>query len=163
MEKQQRVQAAFELVDAQTQCARALCTKLTTSDNPAYNQLLELVVRMLDQFTFEIRSEMYRNGEIELNGVRHKASTGSELTAMQAALDCYENAMNRTAQAHTRAMLDRQYCELQRAFERLVSFHRLASAAHADNDICADIHVLRSPQEYPLNPLQLFPIHEEDE
>src|SRR5215467_14042750 len=121
MEKEQRVKATFELIHAQTRCARTLCAKLGAWNDPAYKQLLELVVRMLDQFTFEIRSEMYKNGEMDCNGFLSKdVGGGSELIALQAALECYENALNATAQRGTRAMLSRQYFDLQRAYEHLV-------------------------------------------
>ena len=134
MEKEQRVKATFELIHAQTRCARTLCAKLAAWDDPAYKQLLELVVRMLDQFTFEIRSEMYRNGETDFNGFLFKeVGAGSELIAIQAALECYENALSTTAQERTRAMLSRQYFDLQRAYEHLVGFHGLEpTALHAE-------------------------------
>jgi hypothetical protein len=130
MEKEQRVKATFELIHAQTRCARTLCAKLAGWDDPAYKQLLELVVRMLDQFTFEIRSEMYKNGEMDFNGFLFKeVGAESELIAIQAALDCYENALNTTVRERTRAMLSRQHFDLQKAYERLVGFHRLVSTA----------------------------------
>ena len=135
MEKEQQVRATFELVHAQTRCARTLCAQLAAWDDPAYKQLLERVVRMLDQFTFEIRSEMYRSGEMDFNGFLYKeVGTESELIAIQAVLDCYDNVLNMTAQAKIRAMLSRQSRDLQRAYERIVGFHRLAFTAGPAKD-----------------------------
>jgi len=127
MERAERLKAILELIESQMQSYRIFRTKLASSDDPADKELLEQIARLLDRFTFEIRTEIRRTGEMDLDGSRsQEIDKDSELLALQTTIDRYEDALSSTGKAHTRAMLNRQHLELQQAYEQLLARHRAA-------------------------------------
>src|SRR2546425_3569219 len=113
----ERLKVILRLVNSQTHSGCVFRTRSATAANAAYKELLEQIARELDQFTFEIRTEIRRAGETDSNIFQFKETGNeseheSEVEALQATLDSYEEAISSTANAHTRAMLKRQKSEL---------------------------------------------------
>ncbi len=127
MDTVERLNVILRLVYSQMHSGSVFRTKSETASDAAYKELLEQIARELDQFTFEIRTEIRRAGDTDHNIFQLKeAGNDSEVEALQATLDSYEEAIRGTANAHTRAMLKRQQSELQQAYERLLASHRAA-------------------------------------
>ena len=127
MDTVERLKLILRLVYSQMHSGCVFRTKSATASDAAYKELLEQIARELDQFTFEVRTEIRRAGETDSNILQlRETGTDSEVEALQATLDSYKEAIGSTANAHTRAMLKRQQSELQQAYERLLASHRAA-------------------------------------
>jgi len=127
MDTVDRLKVILRLVYSQMHSGSVFRGKSEMASDAAYKELLELIARELDQFMFEIGAEIRRSGETDHNILQlREAGNGSEVEALQATLDSYEEAISSTANAHTRAMLRRQRSELQQAYERLLASHRAA-------------------------------------
>ena len=127
MDTVERLKVILRLVYSQMHSGCVFRTKSETASDAAYKELLEKIARELDQFMFEIRTEIRRAGETDHNiSQLREPGNESEVEALQATLGSYEEAIRNTASAHTRAMLKRQQPELRQAYERLLDSHRAA-------------------------------------
>jgi hypothetical protein len=122
-----------KLVEACKQCSDLFRVGTANDDNPAFRQFAKETVEKLDQFGFELQTEIRRLGSEKLIPPHSESiPQDSEILALrseislQLALDMYEQALNTTIPSHARAMIKRQYFEIQQACEQLVSLRRVA-------------------------------------
>jgi hypothetical protein len=111
----------IKLVDACNQTSRRFAHEGANASNPAIRQFAGNVAEKLDQFKFELETEMRRLGGGHPTPSRTEEKQHSAEMALRCTLDDYRGALNLPVSAHARAMIKRQYSELQKAYEQLIA------------------------------------------
>ena len=114
-------------------------TAASTDIGATLQRFAEALHPKLEQFEFELRRELRRLG-VEA-ALTCQASTASLRPACEMILESYRAALVSNVTAHTRAMLSRQFAEMELAYAELASIHHIASGdSHTENVVSA-IHV----------------------
>ena len=110
----------FKLIDASTQCRQIFHAAADTLTDPVYKEVVENVQQRLDQFGIELRNEIRRIGQADLDQLPFESLHGNSCNrALRRMLDYYEQAFNCHITPHTRAMLNRQYSDLQQIYREM--------------------------------------------
>ena len=110
----------FKLIDASTQCRQIFHAAADTLTDPVYKEVVENVQQRLDQFGIELRNEIRRLGDADLDQLRFEPLQENSCDrALRRMLDYYEQAFNCHITPHTRAMLSRQYSDLQQIYHEM--------------------------------------------
>ena len=113
LDKSKAVHSLFKLIDACTQCRQIFHAFAPALTNPVHKNLVETIGQKLGQFGIELRNEIRRLGEADLDQLRFESLQGNSCDrALRRMLDYYEQAFNCPVSPHTRAMLTRQYTDL---------------------------------------------------
>ena len=95
--------------------------------DPAYKELAGKIEEKSDQFALELRNEIRRLSDTELDLFRFERIPGdSEIIALHSVLDCYEQVLNTSMPTHTRAMIARQHADSLAAYDHLLAFKQAA-------------------------------------
>ena len=117
MDKDKAAHNLLRLVDACTQCRQIFHGTGETLNNLLYKNVVEEIQQKLEQFGIELRNEIRRLGEADLDHVRFESLQESACNrSLRRMLDYYEQAFNCHITPHTRAMLNRQYSDLQQIY-----------------------------------------------
>ena len=117
LDKSKAAQSLFQLIDACTQCRQIFHVFAETLTNPVHKNLVETIQQKFDQFGIELRNEIRRLGEADLEQLRFESLRGNSCDrALRRMLDYYEQAFNCPVSPHTRAMLTRQYTDLHQIY-----------------------------------------------
>ena len=128
LDKAETTHSLFKLMDACTQCRQIFHACAGSLTNPTHTNALDRIPQKLEQFGFELRNEIRRLGQHEDFVIfRFESIQGySGTLALDHMLDCYQEAFNSPLTSHTRAMLNRQFSDLQRACQELDSVSKAA-------------------------------------
>jgi len=115
----------IKLVEAVHHTARLFATGAASKDvNARFRKFAEKIHGTAEQFEFELQTELMR-----LSARRAAVSDNpntSERAAFEALLEAYREALASNITAHARAMVTRQFQEMQRAYEEFASTHLAA-------------------------------------
>jgi hypothetical protein len=131
--KVEPLRAISKLVDACNQCSELLLLGSVSTAEPAFHDFAQNLHMKFEQFRFELQTEIRRLGGVNPDAFRPEpVPDDSDILAvrteisLQLALDNYQHALNTTLPAHARAMIKRQYTDIEQAYRELVSFYRAA-------------------------------------
>ena len=94
--KAESIKRVAKLVEKVHECEQAMAA----AGNPMHEKV--------EQFGFELRTELGRLGGGEVSGLNLGTAASDPGAAIESALDHYRQALNSNVPAHTRAMLIRQ-------------------------------------------------------
>ena len=121
------------LVDTCSQSSELLLLGSVSTAESTFRKLAQELHRKFDQFRFELQTEMRRLGGSSADAfLPEPVPDDSDIVAVRAeislqlALDTYQQALNSALPAHARAMIKRQYGDIEQAYRELVSLHRAA-------------------------------------
>jgi hypothetical protein len=126
------ITAMIKLVDTCNQSSRLFFIANPKATNIQFQQLALTSWQKLNQFEFELKTELRRLGGIESNRSNFEvpndaiALTGQCVTSLQLLLEHYDSAIETTLSAHARAMVMRQAHEIRQAYEKLVVLSQAA-------------------------------------
>src|SRR5688572_14710312 len=127
------IKAMSKLVEACNECAELLLLGSVSTAEPTFQQLAHKLHKKFEQFRFELQIEIRRCFGADPAVPRSEPMTAdSDILAIRAeislqlALDHYQHALNTAVTAHARAMIKRQYSDIEQAYRELVSLHRAA-------------------------------------
>lgn len=123
-----------KLVDACSQCSQLFRVGAATVADPGFRHSADRIRHKLDQFAFELQTESRRLGGGEFGPSRYEPipDDADILTlrceiSLQLVLDQYQQTLNASnLPAHARAMIKRQYFDLQTLYESVVALRRAA-------------------------------------
>lgn len=134
MIKPESITSIFKLVDACNQCSQLFRVAAVSGADSVFQDNANQIRHKLDQFGFELQTETRRiGGGDDFGPSRYEPipDDADILTlrceiSLQLILDQYQQALNTNLPAHARAMVKRQYFEIQNAYENMVSLRRAA-------------------------------------
>lgn len=134
MIKTEPITSIFKLVDTCNQCSQLFRVGAASVADPTFRQSADKIRQKLDLFGFELQTESRRLGGDEFGGSRYDPipDDADILTlrceiSLQLVLDHYQQALNASnLPAHARAMIKRQYFDLQQLYEDVVALRRAA-------------------------------------
>jgi hypothetical protein len=120
------INAMMKLVDACNQSSRLFFVVSPATTNPAFQQLALAAWQKLSQFEFELKIELRRlggmdSGRTEFAAIPRDPSILAQecRTSLEILLRQYEETLQTTLSAHARAMITRQFQEIQKHHEKL--------------------------------------------
>ena len=127
LDKSKAAHSLFKLLDACTQCRQIFHASAATLTDEVHKKLVDTIHQKLDQFGIELRNEIRRLGDADLDQLRFESlqenSCGRALRRM---LDYYDQAFKSPLRPHTRAMLTRQYTDLHQIYRYINWLDRAA-------------------------------------
>src|SRR5688572_32242187 len=112
----------IKLIEAVHHAARLFAAGAASKDvNARFRKFAEKIHGTAEQFEFELQTELMR-----LSARRAAVSDNpntSERAAFEAVLEAYRDVLASNITAHARAMVTRQFQEMQRAYEEFASSH----------------------------------------
>jgi hypothetical protein len=113
--KAECISRIVKLIDAVHRVSEMLGGKDQTLSPPAFQGWAEKNRIEVERFEFELRTELNRLGA-EWPGLRYDSLPDLKVR-LEKTLELYQSALNSANPAHTRAMLMRQFLEVQRMYD----------------------------------------------
>ncbi len=123
--KAEPIKRIVKLVDVVNRCSQVLIAAYEARAESAFQQFVQKMQKKMEQFGFELQTELGRLGGEEAPASAQELNTNPK-TALEGVLDHYGQALSTSLPAHARAMLTRQSVEMQKAYEEFISLDRAA-------------------------------------
>ena len=122
--KAEPIKRIIKLVDAVDHCSQLFRASAAAQVDPAFQQFAQKLHLKMEQFEFELRTELTR---LAAGAETLSSDRGSGLEAgIEAVLRGYEQALNSNVSAHSRAMLTRQSEEMRKSYTEFQVLNRAA-------------------------------------
>lgn len=123
--KSQAIDRIVKLVEAVNQCARLFASIAGAVDtNVALQQFAEKIHEKANEYEFELQNELQR---LAANSTIASQPPCRDLRiGLETMLGSYQQALAGTLTPHARAMINRQFKEIQRAHDEFASIDRAA-------------------------------------
>jgi hypothetical protein len=126
--KSQASDRIVKLVEAVNQGARLFASTAAAIDsNSAVQQFAKKIHEKVNTYEFELRNELQRLAANSTIGSHSPCCDRCDLRiGLETMLGSYQQALAGTLTPHARAMISRQFKEIQRAHDEFASIHRAA-------------------------------------
>jgi hypothetical protein len=121
------ITAMIKLVECCSQSARLFFIAGPATTNTSFQELALAAWQQLNQFEFELKTELRRMGGMEAGRKDFSVPRDPEnvkrecASSIQILLEQYKEALTTTLSAHARAMITRQSEEIQKQHDRLLA------------------------------------------